>query len=176
MKRTVAFRAAGQIGELRDLLRRWFAFYDGYDPVFAWWNKAPYKDADRALERLGTTVRERLAKVGATDRDTIVGDPIGRDALLSELDHEMIVYTPEELISLAESEFAFCEIEMKKAARELGFGDDWHKALEAVKEKHVPPGKQPALIRDLADEAVKFLNDHDLVTIPPLCLETWRSR
>ena len=31
----------------------------------------------------------------------IVGTPIGRDALLSELKSEMIAYTPEELIDLA---------------------------------------------------------------------------
>ena len=32
------------------------------------------------------------------------GDPIGRDALLSELQSEMIPYTPEELIEIAQKE------------------------------------------------------------------------
>ena len=40
----------------------------------------------------------------------------------------MILYTPEQLIALANKEFAWCEAEMKKASREMGFGDDWKKA------------------------------------------------
>ncbi len=108
------------------------------------------------------------------ESDDIVGDPIGREALLSELAFEMIPYSPEELIALANKEFAWCENEMKRAAREMGFGDDWKKALEHVKNLHVEPGNQPELIRDLAREAEKFLDDHDLVTVPPLARETWR--
>lgn len=173
-KRTVAYRAARQIDELRELSRRRFEFYDGYDPLFSWWNKAPGQDFDRSLKRLAIAIRERLAHIPEGDRDAIVGDPIGREALIAELGHEMIDATPEELIRLAEDQFAFCETELKKAAAELGFGEDWRKAIEAVKEKHVPPGKQPDLIRELADEAVRFIKDRDLVTIPPLCLETWR--
>ena len=64
------------------------------------------------------------------DASDIVGDPIGRDALISELKSEMIPYTPEEIIAIGYKEMAWCENEMKKASRELGYGDDWHKALE----------------------------------------------
>ena len=91
-----------------------------------------------------------------------------------ELAHEMIPYTPEELARVAEKELAWCEAEMIKASRDLGCGDDWRKALEQVKTKFVEPGKQPTLIRDLAQEAVDFLEKRDLVTIPPLAKETWR--
>ncbi|GBC78220.1 hypothetical protein HRbin08_01707 [bacterium HR08] len=108
------------------------------------------------------------------DTSDIIGDPIGREALLVELAREMIPYTPEELIAIAEKEMAWCENEMKKAARELGFGDDWKKALEYVKTRYVEPGKQPELVRDLALEAIRFLEQRDLVTIPPLAKETWR--
>ena len=66
----------------------------------------------------------------------------------------MIPYTPEELIAIAEKEFAWCEAEMNRASREMGFGDDWKKALEKVKTLHVEPGEQPGLIRDLAIEAI----------------------
>ncbi len=110
----------------------------------------------------------------AGDSSDIVGDPIGREALLSELRSEMIPYTPEELITIAEKEMAWCEREMKKASAALGYGDDWHKALEYVKTQYVEPGKQPALIRDLAIEAIKFVDDHDLVTVPDLARNTWR--
>ncbi len=55
----------------------------------------------------------------------------------------MIAYTPEELIELARKELAWCEDQMKQAAREMGKGDDWKAALEHVKTLHVEPGKQP---------------------------------
>jgi uncharacterized protein (DUF885 family) len=114
------------------------------------------------------------APARAGDTSDIIGDPIGRDALLSELQFEMIPYTPEELIAIANKEMAWCENEMKKASRELGYGDDWKKALEHVKNTYVEPGKQPELIRDLALEAIKFVDDHDLVTVPQLARDTWR--
>ena len=37
----------------------------------------------------------------------IVGDPIGTEGLREDLRHEMIPYTPEELIAIAEREYAF---------------------------------------------------------------------
>ena len=57
---------------------------------------------------------------------------------------------------------------------ELGYGDDWKAALEHVKQQYVDPGEQPALIRELADEAIRFLDERELVTIPGLCRESWR--
>jgi len=108
------------------------------------------------------------------DSSDIVGDPIGREALLVELRSEMIPYTPEEIIAIGEKEMAWCENEMKKASRELGYGDDWKKALEHVKNLYVEPGKQPQMIRDLALEAIKFVEDNNLVTVPELAKESWR--
>jgi hypothetical protein len=64
----------------------------------------------------------------------------------------MIPYTPEELIDIANKQYAWCETEMKKAAKEMGY-DDWHQALEKVKQDYVQPGDQPQMIRDLAEEA-----------------------
>ena len=86
----------------------------------------------------------------------------------------MIPYTPEEIIAIGEKEMAWCENEMKKASRELGYGDDWHKALEYVKNRYVEPGKQPEMIRELAFEAIKFVEDNNLVTVPELARESWR--
>ncbi len=117
---------------------------------------------------------ERAPSPQPGEASDIIGDPIGREALLVELAREMIPYTPEELIAIAEKEMGWCEDEMKKAARELGFGDDWRRALEYVKTRYVEPGKQPELVRDLALEAIRFLEERDLVTIPPLAKETWR--
>jgi len=173
-KRTVANRAAQTVGSLRQTLRNWFNFYNAYDPTFTWWNSEPYKAVDANLANYQNFVSEKLVGIRADDKITIIGDPIGREALLQELDFEMIPYTPEELIELANKEFAWCETEMKKASREMGFGDDWKKALEAVKNKYVEPGKQPELIRNQAYEAIEFLEKNDLVTIPKVARESWR--
>jgi uncharacterized protein (DUF885 family) len=173
-KRTVANRAARTVGELRNVLRRWYTFYNAYDPMFTWWNESPYKVADDALAKYTTFISEKLVGIKPDDRVTIIGDPIGREALIEELQFEMIPYTPEELIEIANKEFAWCETEMKKASREMGFGDDWKKALEAVKQKYVEPGKQPALIRDLAYQAIDFVEKNDLVTVPKLARDGWR--
>jgi uncharacterized protein (DUF885 family) len=215
VKKTVAFRAVGVINGLRNNLRNWYTFYNGYDPVFTWWNEEPYKSLDEALTGYAAYLSERVvglrtattqgqqggprpggnapgaggggggqggggfqrpaaATARPGDTSDIVGDPIGRDALLSELQSEMIPYTPEELIALANKEMAWCEAEMKKASNDLGYGDDWKKALEHVKNLYVEPGKQPEMIRDLALEAIKFVDDHDLVTVPQLARDTWR--
>jgi uncharacterized protein (DUF885 family) len=142
--------------------------------MFSWWNADPYKSVDDSLAKYGTYVTEKLVGIKADDKTTIIGDPIGRDALLEELKFEMIPYTPEELVEIANKEFAWCEVEMKKASRELGYGDDWKKALEAVKQKYVEPGKQPELIRKLALEAIDFLEKNNLVTVPQMAKDTWR--
>jgi len=209
IKKTVANRAAVAINGLRGNLRNWYTFYNGYDPLFTWWNEEPYKALDQSMNNYATFITEKIVGIrseGASqapagsnrgpggggqgggqgfqrpgsasarpgDSSDIVGDPIGREALLSELRSEMIPYTPEEIIAIGEKEMAWCENEMRKASRDLGYGDDWKKALEHVKSLYVEPGKQPEMIRDLALEAIKFVEDHDLVTVPELAKETWR--
>jgi uncharacterized protein (DUF885 family) len=219
VKRTVANRAAVTVNSLRNTLRTWYGYYNGYDPLFTWWVEEPYKAVDQSLGAYGGFLSERGAGLrrpeaapamaearpggqgagggrgggggfgggrgnpgggpgvgGARpgDPSDIIGDPIGREGLMVELAAEMIPYTPEELIAIGWKELAWCENEMKKASRELGFGDDWRKALEHVKNKYVEPGKQPEMIRDLAYEAIDFVEKNDLVTVPPLARESWR--
>ncbi|MCZ6795197.1 MAG: DUF885 domain-containing protein [Planctomycetota bacterium] len=174
VKKTVANRAFRRIRDLRGALGRWFHFYSGYDPDFTWWVKRPHREIDRELEAYAALVREKLVGVREGDDDAIVGDPIGRAALLDELSFEMIPYTPEELVDIARRELAWCQAEMLRASRELGFGEDWRQALDHVKSRHVEPGKQPSLVRDLANEAVRFLDERQLITVPALCRETWR--
>jgi Bacterial protein of unknown function (DUF885) len=176
VKKSLANRAAVEADSLRTSLRNWYNYYNGYDPLFTWWADNPYKAADRALQNYVTLLREKIIGLKPGDSSDIVGDPIGRDGLITELAHEMIPYTPEELIALANKEYAWCEAEMKKASRELGYGDDWLKAVEHVKGLYVEPGKQPDLIRDLALEAIDFVQQRDLVTVPPLAIETWRMQ
>jgi uncharacterized protein (DUF885 family) len=173
-KRTVANRAVRTLASLRSTLRNWYNFYNSYDPVFTWWNSEPYKSVDEALQKYSEFIVATLVGISASDKTTIIGDPIGRPALLEELAFEMIPYSPEELVEIANKEFEWCEAEMKKASRDMGFGDDWKKALEAVKQKYVEPGKQPDLIRAQAVEAIEFVEKNDLVTVPRLARESWR--
>ena len=132
-KKAVANRAVAALNALKGNLRNWYTFYNGYDPVFTWWNEEPYKSVDQALTNYSTFISEkvvgvRVAQSEATrgqgsggsqrqssspnarpgDTSDIVGDPIGREALISELRSEMIPYTPEEIIAIGEKEMAWC--------------------------------------------------------------------
>ena len=144
--KVAARRAALMVGELSGTLRSWNRFYSGYDPEITWWAQKPFEETARRLEEYGSFLRKRLMGQEGDD-EPIIGDPIGREALVEALASEMIPYTPEELLEIANEGFAWCEVEYRKAAAELGFGDDWRKALEHAKGLHVKPGEQPKLIR-----------------------------
>jgi Bacterial protein of unknown function (DUF885) len=283
--RELATRGADASDSLRASLANWFAFFNGYDPVFTWWMGMPYKQADGALQGYATFLREKvaaadlpaspaptvqpiapapapkfaevpdLAELLALPRDemsTIVqrftgrtgggrgGEPVtrspkyyqdwlaalktvdfdklsrnaqvnyvfikttsemqiarartppqadiprktdnsgitgaarGRVGLLQDLADETIPYTPEELIALGYKELAWMEGEMRKASAQMGYGDDWKKAVEKVKAMHPPPGGQPAAIRDMLFEAVDYLRAHDMITVPQVAAESLR--
>ncbi len=172
--RTVAYRSVRMIASLRSSLRNWYNFHNAYDPQFSWWNKKPYEATENALQKYSEYVAGKLVGIAPDDKTTIIGDPIGREALISELKFEMIPYSPEELVEIANKEFDWCVSELKKASREMGFGDDYMKAIEAVKQKYVPPGKQPELIRDFALEAIDYVKKNDLLAVPREAEETWR--
>ena len=169
----VANRAAIATLQLSVALKDWFGQYDGYDPIFTWWVDQPYKDADKALTSYSAFLKEKVIGIAPDDKTTIIGDPVGREALMNELAEEMIPYTPEELIAIAQTEYDWCMREMLKASHEMGFGDDWHAAVEKVKQTHVPPGEQPEVIRKLVLEGRDFVVKNNLVTVPPLADETW---
>jgi hypothetical protein len=275
--RDLAARGASAVSGLRRDLDEWFAFYDGYDPLFTWWVPMPYRSLRDELDGYAAWLRtdapsKGLARIpvappvdpvppqndvpdlaelirlpqdelveivrrfragheggrgaGAaspdfyrrwlaalqtldfaglsrnaqidylfirrtariqidrasetlpanpprkTDASGIPGDARGRLGLIRDLVDEMIPYTAEELVVLAEREFAWVEGEMIKASRELGFGDDWKRAVEHVKGMHPPPGGQPAAVRDLLLEAVSYLRTHGLLTVPPVAAES----
>jgi uncharacterized protein (DUF885 family) len=188
LTRTAANRAADDLDQIKSAITSWYRFYDGYDPQFTWWVKDPFAQLDQGLARYARAIRERIVglppapqavagRPAPRDDGTgpIIGDPIGVEGLAADLRHEMIDYTPEELIAIANKEYAFSLSEAKKAAREMGLGDDWKAAMEKVKDLYVEPGKQPALIRELARQAEEFIIDkHDWVTVPALAREDWR--
>lgn len=172
--RIVAWRAADNLDELRRHLQHWFEFYNGYDPAFTWWAAQPYKQADAAMKDYAGFLREKVAGIAPGDETTVIGTPVDRAALTASLTGEMIPYSPEELIAMAKEQMAWCKQQMLLASREMGYGDDWRKALEKVKNSYVEPGRQPQLIRDLALEGEQFAEKNNLVTVPPLASETWR--
>ena len=177
VSKTVANRAADNLETLRRTVGNWQRYYDGYDPLFSWWMRDPYRKLDSAMQRYSRTLRERV--VGLRPQDIaqntgpIIGDPIGTEGLAEDLRFEMIPYAPEELIAIAEREYAFSLQEIKKASRQMGFGDNWKAAMEKVKDTYVEPGKQPEVIARLAREAEEFFAQNDYVTIPPLAREDW---
>ncbi len=168
-------RASNSVKGLQAALKSVFDFYNGYDPQFSWWLPLPYRSADSALNVYANALRAK-GRSGSTqkeDKSGIVGNPIGRDELIQQLKFEMVPYTPEELIGIANKEFAWCEKELLKASAEMGFGDNWRAAQEKVKNTYVPAGQQPQAIMKLYDESVDFLKKHDLVTLAPLSEEEW---
>lgn len=169
---TVANRAAQYLGKVRSVLESWYQFREGYDPLFAWWVESPWRAFEQTLTGYIVFLKKEIA--GAEDPSTIIGDPVGREGLLEELERNHIPYTPEELFSIGEREREWCLSEMIRASQEMGFGEDWHTALEAVKSAHVPPGAQIALVRDLAWEATRYVTENNLVTVPLLAEESWR--
>ncbi len=100
--KAVGHRATATVRGLRHTLRETISLSEGYDPLFTWWTAEPFKAADKAIEGYETFLREKVVGLKLDDKTTIVGDPIGRDALKADLDSAMIPYTPEELISIAE--------------------------------------------------------------------------
>jgi len=169
-------RAEGITKGLEAALKSVHEFYMGYDPAYTWWMPDTYKKLDSTLTAYAKLWHEKgkAAPGGKDDGSHIVGYPIGREEIIRQLQQEYIPYTPEELVDLANKEFAWCDAEMLKASVEMGFGKDWKKALEKVKNSYVPPGKQPEAIMKLYNESVDFLKKNDLITIPPMAEETWR--
>ncbi len=165
-------RKAGDIATiLQKDLKDIFDFYNAYDPVFTWWVPKTYENLIKALSAYSDAFRKKLPP--ADKNGIIARKPAGREEMINLLKYEMVDYTPEELIDIANKEFAWCEQEMLKASREMGFGDNWKAALEKVKNSAVPPGKQPGAMLKLYNESVDFVKKHDLVTIPSLAEETW---
>jgi uncharacterized protein (DUF885 family) len=169
----VAARAARHLEHVRKDAARLASHFTNYDPQGAWWLRTPSARLDSALEAYIKHLRHEVAEQRGTPEDPLIGDPIGAQALQAEISREMLAYSPQELLALGESQLKWCEDELKKAARELG-QSDWRKALESVKDRHVAPGQQAALVAQQASAAIDFLDRHELVTIPDLARELWR--
>ncbi|MFD2573432.1 DUF885 family protein [Spirosoma soli] len=173
---TLILRAISTAEGLQTALRSVYSFYNHYEPGFSWWVPQPYQKVDSLLTAYTSLLRRKSREAAPVkdDGSGITGVAVGREELLRQLQIEMIPYSPEELIDMANKEFAWCDRELLKASREMGFGDNWKAAQEKVKNSYVPAGRQPELILRLFNESVAFLKAKDLITIPAIAEETWR--
>lgn len=171
--RSAAYAAVGRIDKLKETLETWRNFYDGYDPLFGWWVREPYKALVEALDAYRKSLRENVLGLKEGDDEPIIGRPVGEDALVRALRREWIEQSPDELIAIGEREMAWCERQFDLAARDLNVSGR-REALDLVKRSALPPGEQPRLVRDLAWEAIEYVEQNELVTVPDLAKETWR--
>lgn len=168
--------AVAAVKGLQAGLKNVYSFYDGYDPEFSWWMKKTYPDVDKALGEYATWLGKQdvVNKPMALDNSGIIGNPIGETELIRQLRYEMVPYTPEQLVKIAEYQYQWCLDEMIKASRQMGLGDNWKAALEKVKDNHLKPGEQPELINNLEEFALHMIDSLNLVTIPAVAREAWR--
>lgn len=162
--------------ELQRGLKNVHSFYNSYDPQYSWWMKRTYPQTDSALSGFSQWLSRQSVQLPGKPMDStgIIGNPVGRTEIERQLKFQMIPYSPEELIKIANEQYDWCETEMKKASRQMGYGDDWKKALEKVKEGYLEPGKQPELINQLEENAIRLIDSLGLITIPALAREVWR--
>ena len=171
---TVAIDASVLLDQFTRQMQETHRYYEGYDPKYTWWAVKPFETAKQAMASHRKAIREKLASLDDSDADKIVGVPIGDEALLKELRYAWIPYSPQELIRIGEQEMKWCEDRFTETANELKLDGDWRKALEQVKSLHVEPGDQPRLIRELAWEAIRFLEGNDLISVPEMAKQGWR--
>ncbi|EGF28403.1 X-Pro dipeptidyl-peptidase [Rhodopirellula baltica WH47] len=117
---------------------------------------------------------EKLPPATSSVEKDLSGTPVGRERIELELRRQFIDHSPEELIELAEREYAIVRSEMVRVAQDMGLGDDWKAAVERMKNHHVAPGQQPVLIGEMAEQSVDWLRKRDWITVPPFADYCWR--
>lgn len=118
-----ARRAVEVTTNLKKTLDHIYTFYKGYDPDVTWWAPKSYQKVDSTFANYISFLENwRIDQSHRDDGSGIIGNPVGREKLLQLLEYEMIPYTPDELIQIAEKEYAWCMREMLKASRDLGYG------------------------------------------------------
>lgn len=170
----VAARAEAVVQHLRETLKDFQSYYDGYDPDYSWWTRKAYAETDAALQSYADTLKSELLGVKPGGKAPILGDPVLAEGLRADLAVEMIPYDARELIQIGEQELAWVEEQFRVVSRKMGYGDDWKAALEHTKNLAPPPGQAPAAIFEIARYSEDFIEKQRNITLAPLAREIWR--
>jgi len=174
VSKVAAMRAADQLQHLREILAKFNGFYDGYDPMYTFWARKPAADADAALQTYADALREYVVGIKPGGKPPIIGDPVGSEGLEAGLAVEMIPYSAEEMIDISRQEFRWIKDQMLEVTERMGYGDDWHAALDHTKDLAPPPGEVAWELFDIADYEEAYIEDLGVITLPPLSREVWR--
>lgn len=161
------------LDDINARLKSSYTFYNQYDPLFTWWVPKSYDALQKGLEEYKRLVKDKSDIKIFNDGSNIGGNPVGKEELNRLLKSEMVDYSYEDLLRLADQEMAWCRKQVMEVTKAMGFGTDWKAALEKVKNTYVAPGKQPELIVNLYDDAISFIKQKKLIDIPELADETW---
>ena len=167
-----AYRVSEAIRELRGHLN-FYGFCSSYDSLLDWWCACNFSPPTSLWTPTCRWPRTSLRGCTPTARSTSSASPSGarRYCTNSRLG---CWRTRRGAGARRTREFRWCEAEMRRASRELGYSDDWKRAMEYIKTKSLLPGEQMQMVLELAREGANFVRGHDLVTVPPIAEETYR--
>jgi len=115
----LAKRAKQTILNQIDGLESIYEFYNGYDPQFSWWVTEPYNTLHKEMSAYAQVFEQKI-------------DP------RSQIED-----------GIAKQEFKWCDEQLLRASNEMGYGDDWRAAQEAVKQTRVDVSEQPEAMLEL---------------------------
>ena len=149
-----------------DALGHWWTFIGGYYPDVTWWCGETVSKLQDNLASLRSTLANHIG-------DELIGQPVGREVLEQHLSASWIAHSVDDLITAAEREWEWCRLQCAFVIQDLGVAD-WNAALEHCKSAAAAPGSQPAIVRDLATEAARYVTENDLLTVDTTANGTWR--
>src|SRR5699024_10963755 len=85
LTRSQGIRAAQYSKDLRDILKDWNTYYDGYSPDYDFWVRIPFQEVMESLEDYRKAIRRTVVGIEPGDKDPIVGDPVGEEGLKADL-------------------------------------------------------------------------------------------
>lgn len=120
-----------------------------------------FDDASHALEEFAHFLQQDIAHKAAGDF------AVGEDRFNRLLvENHFIDVDAKEMLAFGEKLFAETESELKAQAESMGRGADISALLEKIKGKHPEPARLLDTYRQRMRDAHKWLQQHDLVTLP----------
>lgn len=167
-----ALWAAASLEQAKDAFSAWKEKTLGFDPAASWWLETPAARAEEALDGLIKKLREEIGGCRGEMDDPLVGTPVGAEAIDKELATELVPCSVDDMIRIGRDQAQWCRDQMDQAASDMGLAG-WRQALEAAKADHVAPGEQERFVDDVSREAIAWTEEHDLVSIHPVCRDLW---